>query len=136
MDAAATPMLKARAPSGCSGGAPGVVGAARLAWSRLLVYLVCMSIQMNVAEAKAKLSELIKRAEAGEEVIIARDGAPAVALRPIAKVSPLGFLLHPDARDAVWEATDAWEPDADAERSLDQTLEGQFGGDGDAAGTS
>jgi prevent-host-death family protein len=41
---------------------------------------------MNIAEAKAKLSELVARAEAGEEVIIARDGKPAVSLTP--KSSP------------------------------------------------
>ena len=43
-----------------------------------------MTIQMNIAEAKAKLSELVARAEAGEEVIIARDGKPAVTLKPAA----------------------------------------------------
>jgi prevent-host-death family protein len=39
-----------------------------------------MTIQMNIAEAKAKLSELIARAEDGEEVLIARAGKPAVRL--------------------------------------------------------
>lgn len=39
-----------------------------------------MSVIFNVAEAKSKLSELIARAEAGEEVLIARAGKPAVAL--------------------------------------------------------
>jgi prevent-host-death family protein len=42
-----------------------------------------MTIQINIAEAKAKLSELVARAEAGEEVIIARAGKPSVVLRPI-----------------------------------------------------
>lgn len=37
-------------------------------------------MQMNIAEAKAKLSELIAAAENGEEVIIARGGQPAVRL--------------------------------------------------------
>ncbi len=41
-----------------------------------------MTIQMNIAEAKAKLSELVARAESGEEVIIARDGKPIVTLTP------------------------------------------------------
>jgi prevent-host-death family protein len=41
-----------------------------------------MTIQMNIAAAKAKLSELVARAEAGEEVIIARDGKPVVTLTP------------------------------------------------------
>ncbi|MFC0632469.1 type II toxin-antitoxin system Phd/YefM family antitoxin [Brevundimonas balnearis] len=35
---------------------------------------------MNIAEAKAHLSELVARAEAGEEVVIARKGKPAVKL--------------------------------------------------------
>jgi prevent-host-death family protein len=40
-------------------------------------------MQMNVAEAKAKLSELLAAAEAGEEVLIARDGKPAARLVPV-----------------------------------------------------
>jgi antitoxin (DNA-binding transcriptional repressor) of toxin-antitoxin stability system len=39
-----------------------------------------MTIQVNIAEAKAKLSELVARAEAGEDVIISRDGKPVVSL--------------------------------------------------------
>jgi prevent-host-death family protein len=42
-----------------------------------------MTIQINIAEAKAKLSELVARAEAGEEVIIARAGKPSVVLSPV-----------------------------------------------------
>lgn len=39
-----------------------------------------MTIHVNVTQAKATLSELIARAEAGEKVIIARAGKPAVSL--------------------------------------------------------
>jgi len=39
-----------------------------------------MTIQVNIAEAKAKLSELVARAERGEEVVIARHGKPIVTL--------------------------------------------------------
>jgi prevent-host-death family protein len=46
-----------------------------------------MGIKVNIAEAKAKLSELVARAEAGEEVVIARDGKPAVTLQPAQKKS-------------------------------------------------
>lgn len=42
-----------------------------------------MVIQMNVAEAKAKLSELLDAATAGGEVLIARSGTPLVRLVPI-----------------------------------------------------
>jgi prevent-host-death family protein len=42
-----------------------------------------MAIQVNVLEAKTQLSRLLDRAEAGEEVIIARAGHPVVRLVPI-----------------------------------------------------
>lgn len=37
-------------------------------------------MQMNMHEAKTKLSELVTAAERGEEVVIARNGTPAVRL--------------------------------------------------------
>lgn len=40
--------------------------------------------EYSVAEAKAKLSELIDRAEKGEGVTITRHGVPVVELRPVA----------------------------------------------------
>ena len=42
-----------------------------------------MTITVNIGEAKSRLSELIARAEAGEEVVIARSNAPAVKLAPL-----------------------------------------------------
>ena len=48
---------------------------------------------VNVAEAKAKLSELIELALAGEEVIIAKRGKPVARLVPERlKKRELGFL--------------------------------------------
>jgi prevent-host-death family protein len=40
-------------------------------------------MQVNMHEAKTRLSELVSAAESGEEVVIARDGAPAVRLVPV-----------------------------------------------------
>ncbi|MET0271845.1 MAG: type II toxin-antitoxin system prevent-host-death family antitoxin [Phenylobacterium sp.] len=37
----------------------------------------------NIHNAKTNLSKLIERAEAGEEVVIARNGKPAVRLVPV-----------------------------------------------------
>ena len=52
-----------------------------------------MTVQMNVAEAKAKLSELLAAVDAGEEVIIARGGVPAARLVPVARIGVrLGLL--------------------------------------------
>jgi prevent-host-death family protein len=39
----------------------------------------------SVAEAKNKLSRLIERALAGDEIVITRHGHPVVALKPVAK---------------------------------------------------
>ena len=42
-------------------------------------------MQMNVAEARAKLSQLLAAVDAGEEVVIARDGGPAARLVPVVR---------------------------------------------------
>lgn len=41
--------------------------------------------QVGMHEAKTKLSELVKRAEQGEEIVIARNGEPTVRLVPVEK---------------------------------------------------
>jgi prevent-host-death family protein len=64
-----------------------------------------MSIQMNIAEAKAKLSELIARAEAGEQVVIARDGRPVVALAPVQVKAPATRTL------GLWDEVGAAIPE-------------------------
>ena len=38
---------------------------------------------VNVHEAKTNLSRLLKRAEAGEDVVIARNGKPVARLTPV-----------------------------------------------------
>lgn len=80
-----------------------------------------MPVQMNVAEAKARLSALIDAALAGDDVVIARDGRPAVKLVPVEAVGRrLGVLadmgwLH----DLPLEAF-APEPDDAADAPLVQ----------------
>jgi prevent-host-death family protein len=41
--------------------------------------------QVNVHQAKTGLSKLVERAEAGEEIIIARAGKPAARLVPLTR---------------------------------------------------
>jgi prevent-host-death family protein len=43
---------------------------------------------VTVHQAKTQLSKLIARAEAGEEIIIARGSEPAVKLTPVGKNAP------------------------------------------------
>lgn len=40
-------------------------------------------------EAKTKLSQLVERAERGEEIVITRNGKPAVKLSPVPSAAPL-----------------------------------------------
>ena len=42
-----------------------------------------MTTTINVQEAKGRLSELLARAERGEDVILARAGTPVVRLAPV-----------------------------------------------------
>lgn len=74
-----------------------------------------MVIQMNVSEAKAKLSELLDAATAGDEVIIARSGKAIARLVPVTAPLPrtLGFMTL-ELGDALFEPlgddeSSAWE---------------------------
>lgn len=63
-----------------------------------------MSAQVNVQDAKTRLSELLKRVEDGEEITISRAGRPVarlVAVEPLPRRS-LGFAREiPDLPDAL-----------------------------------
>ena len=40
-------------------------------------------MHVSVTEAKGQLTELVRRAEAGEEIVLTRHGHPAVRLAPV-----------------------------------------------------
>ena len=54
-------------------------------------------MDVPVSEAKAQLTDLVKRAEAGEDVILTRHGQPAVKLVPVRPT------VTPESRWAVME---------------------------------
>ena len=66
-------------------------------------------LQVNMHHAKSQLSKLIAAAEAGEEVVIARKGKPAVKLVPIRsagfRFDTLKHLVHtvPDFDEPMGE---------------------------------
>lgn len=74
-----------------------------------------MTIQVNVQEAKTRLSQLLAQTERGEDIVIARDGKPIARLVPVQAASrrPLGFVAGsvtdaffeplPDDELAAWE---------------------------------
>ena len=75
-------------------------------------------MRVSVSQAKGRLTDLVRRAEAGDEVILTRHGHPAVRLVPV--VTPPGGL----ARRAILEgfqklAAQQVTPGASAERSQD-----------------
>ena len=43
---------------------------------------------VNIADAKARLPELVQRAADGEEIVIARNGRPQARLVPLAAAKP------------------------------------------------
>lgn len=84
-------------------------------------------MQVNILDAKNQLSQLVKRAQAGEEIVIANRGLPVVRLVPVSAAEaagePVGLLAwlqrHPlpaparrtgEAIDAaIAEERDAWD---------------------------
>lgn len=48
--------------------------------------------QFGMHEAKTKLSQLVERAESGEDIVIARNGKPAVRLVPVPTASSLAAV--------------------------------------------
>lgn len=60
--------------------------------------------QWNVAEAKARFSELVKKAISGEEVVIARDNRPLLQLIPLGP--PAGKRKPGSAKGRIWMAAD------------------------------
>ena len=81
---------------------------------------------VNIHAAKTNLSKLIERAEAGEEVIVARNGKPAVKLTPVESPAP-----KPERKDGedpswfgilkgkIWIAPGSEEPDEELMRVME-----------------
>ncbi len=60
--------------------------------------------KFNVADAKSRFSELVRKAMAGEEVIIARDNKPVVKL--VALATPGKLRKSGSAKGKIWLAPD------------------------------
>ena len=58
----------------------------------------------NIADAKARFSELVQRAMSGEDVVVARDNRPLLKLVPLAP--PRGRRVPGSAKGQVWMAPD------------------------------
>jgi len=68
----------------------------------------------NIHEAKTNLSRLVRRAAAGEEIVIGRAGEPLAKLVPYRSDS--GPRAGGQWRGRVWMSDDFDAPDAEVER--------------------
>ena len=65
-------------------------------------------MEISVAEAKARFSEILKRAEAGETIVVTRHGKPVVRLesaQPTPKLPRIGAF-----KGEIWMSDDFDEP--------------------------
>jgi prevent-host-death family protein len=67
-----------------------------------------MQTVVTAADAKASLSELLRRAEAGEDIIVTRNGEPVAKLGPI-RARTGGFLRD----EVVVVDPEWWQADPD-----------------------
>ncbi|MBI1944192.1 MAG: type II toxin-antitoxin system prevent-host-death family antitoxin [Deltaproteobacteria bacterium] len=74
---------------------------------------------VNVYEAKVQLSRLLRRVEAGEEIVIARDGRPVARMVGVAAAAPRRYGV---GEGKVWIAEDFDAPMLDVEAALDEPL--------------
>lgn len=74
-------------------------------------------MQISVTDAKAQLTELVRRAEAGDEVVLTRHGRPAVRLVPV-RVRP-DAALRRALLEAVRSRAGQTAPGPNAARSQD-----------------
>jgi len=63
-------------------------------------------MNVPIAQAKAKFSELIKRAEAGEEVLVTRHGAVVARLLPPERLATDNSSLLGALEGRIWIADD------------------------------
>lgn len=81
-------------------------------------------MHLSVTEAKAQLTELVRRAETGEDVILTRHGHPAVRLVAITKPSTQA------ARRALLDSLRASAPEATPGSNAARSQDFLYGDDG------
>ncbi len=77
-----------------------------------------MSAQISIAQAKAGFAALVARAEAGEQIVVTRNGRPIACLGPLPQPKPVVFG---DLR-GLWVSDDLSLPEdilADFEKSIE-----------------
>lgn len=73
---------------------------------------------VNMHEAKSQLSKLVARAEAGEDVVIARDGKPAVRLTPVQPGNSWARRVAGTLEGQIWMSDDFDDPMPELEAAI------------------
>ena len=78
---------------------------------------------VNVHDAKTNLSKLLQRVEAGEEIVIGRNGVPVARLVK-AEAKPRWRTMPDEWRNQLWVGPDAFSEELDAEiaREFEESL--------------
>jgi prevent-host-death family protein len=76
-------------------------------------------VRVSVSDAKGQLTELVRRAEAGEDVILTRHGHDAVRLAPVRETARAPAARQALIEAACAEAAKTRVPGASAARSQD-----------------
>ncbi|RWX79128.1 type II toxin-antitoxin system prevent-host-death family antitoxin [Neorhizobium lilium] len=76
-------------------------------------------MRISVAEAEGKLTELVKRAESGEKVVLTRDGDPLLELVRIAR-TPLLPSERRKVFDKIRDSKQAWSPEFETDAAHSQ----------------
>ena len=90
-----------------------------------------MASTFNLYDAKTRLSELVERAAAGEEIVIAKNGKPLAKLGPLPTQKP--SRLPGGWEEAVWISDDF---DAPLPDTILRAFEAESDVDGDGGETS
>ncbi len=85
-----------------------------------------MTEQINLYEAKTRLSSLVERAAKGETIIIAKSGTPIAKLVPLSEGEPKGGMVY-GLMDGEIRAVEDW--DAPTPQWLIDAFEGKYDGD-------
>ena len=75
-------------------------------------------VVVNMHEAKSRLSELVRLVEAGEQVVLARNGTPVAELVPATAPEP-NQRRGGQWKGKVWISPDFDEPLPELERALE-----------------
>jgi len=76
---------------------------------------------INMHEARTNLSQLVRRAAAGEEIVIAKDGEPMARLTPLPSMTQTPRVSG-DLKGGIWEAPDCWDRDEELEAAFGESI--------------